>query len=80
MAAVLGGCCINLFGFGWGRLGGWQMRLAVHSTRPPLLRFLAALRWGAGLQGTQHMALNSGLFYLLSNERTISLMKRIDER
>lgn len=35
---------------------------------------------GAPPQGVQHLAFNSGLFYLRANERTINLMKRIDDR
>jgi len=31
-------------------------------------------------QGTTHLNLNSGFFYLQANERTISLMKRIAAR
>lgn len=33
--------------------------------------------WSRYAQGYRHMAMNSGLFYVRSNERTIDLMKRI---
>ena len=32
------------------------------------------------MQGTTHLNLNSGFFYLKANERTISLMERIAAR
>ncbi len=32
------------------------------------------------MQGTTHLNLNSGFFYLQANERTISLMERIAAR
>lgn len=35
--------------------------------------------WGVE-QGTEHLNLNSGLFYIKSNERTIGLMKRVAAR
>lgn len=36
--------------------------------------------WSRYAQGTKHMAFNSGLFYLRSNERTIDLMRRIADK
>ena len=35
---------------------------------------------GAHVQGTTHLNLNSGFFYIQANERTISLMERIAAR
>ena len=40
----------------------------------------ASMGWSRYAQGTQHMALNSGLFYLRANERTIALMQNIYKR
>lgn len=39
-----------------------------------------SMGWSRYAQGTKHMAMNSGLFYLRSNNRTLSLMRRIAER
>ncbi|GAB4823934.1 hypothetical protein N2152v2_010980 [Parachlorella kessleri] len=39
-----------------------------------------SMGWSRYAQGTQHMALNSGLFFLRANNRTVDLMKRIDDR
>ena len=39
-----------------------------------------SMGWSRYAQGTQHMALNSGLFYLKANERTIALMQNIYKR
>lgn len=40
----------------------------------------ATMGWSRYAQGVKHMVLNSGLFYLRSNSRTVELMKRISER
>jgi hypothetical protein len=40
----------------------------------------ATMGWSRYAQGTQHMALNSGLFYLRASARTLSLMRRIAAR
>ena len=39
-----------------------------------------SMGWSRYAQGVQHMALNSGLFYLRANERTVELMQRIADR
>lgn len=39
-----------------------------------------SMGWSRYAQGFQHMVLNSGLFYLRANERTVELMNRIGSR
>lgn len=38
------------------------------------------MRHVGAVQGTTHLNMNSGLFYIAANERTISLMKRVAGR
>ncbi|KAL0037045.1 hypothetical protein WJX77_010367 [Trebouxia sp. C0004] len=39
-----------------------------------------SMGWARYAQGTEHLNMNSGLFYLRANERTLGLMKRIAAR
>lgn len=57
----------------WGRAGYGSITLQVRS---PGIRMIT----GCSLQATRHLNLNSGLFYLQSNTRTIGLMNRIAAR